>query len=480
MNSLLSKVAADVLGLDAQAEVVDLAGRRAMATRTYLDSAATCLMPAFVMRTMLDYLQTSQANSHTHANPSGRATTAALKTAHHALGLLVGYDPSVDCVVMLGTGATEPCNLLATALAADRGARPLAAVSISEHHSNMLPWRRAFGEENVRYFDARADGTVDLDSLARLLEAEGDQIRVVAVTALSNVTGAITPVAEIARMVHAAGAELAVDGAQAAAHVPLTMHPGSGGDIDYLVLSGHKLYAPGSPGAFVGNRRLFAKGGWSLGLVGGGTVDRVDLDQVQFHTDPSERFEAGTPNIPGTIGLGAAALVLRTIGMPSVREHEQALVTLALQELATVPGLELFGPHDPSVRAGVMTFNVGDLPHSLVAAALSDYFAICVRNDCFCAQPFVRQQLDAACEERGFCPIPTVEGKRGMVRASFGIYTRPEEIRFLAEALRWIVANRAAIEPQYQHDAEGEFRHATFTAMPPFDLVAATSRGVGL
>ena len=476
MNPLLSRVAADVLGLDAQAEIVDLAGNRRLVRRTYLDSAATCLMPAFVERTTLEYLRTSQANSHTHANPSGRGTTAALAKAHRAVGALVGYDPSVDCVVLLGTGATEPSNLLAAALAADRRDRPLVAISITEHHSNMLPWRRAFGEENVRYFDARADGTVDLESLADLLRREGSRIRIVAVTALSNVTGAITPVSDIASMVHAVGAELAVDGAQAAAHVPIDMHPGGDGGIDYLVLSGHKLYAPGSPGVLVGNRRLFEKGGWALGLVGGGTVDRVDLQQVQFHTDPSERFEAGTPNIPGAIGLGASALVLRTIGMDAVRAHEEDLVKLALEELQAVPGLVLFGPTDPSIRAGVMTFNVGDLQHSLVAAALSDFFAICVRNDCFCAQPLVRQQLDAACEERGYCPAPVVPGKRGMVRASFGLYTRPDDIRLLAGALRWISENHDRLEPLYEHDAEGEFHHKTFTARDPFDLEQATAR----
>lgn len=459
------------LGLDAPTEVTDLHGRRQYVRRTYLDSAATCLMPEFVHRAQLEYLETASANSHTHANPSGRATTDALEHARQAVGDLVGYDPQRDAVVFLGTGATEPSNLVAAALGSRCGDRPLVAVSVAEHHSNLLPWRRAFGEQNVRYIDVTADGQIDLGSLDRVLRADGPRIRAVAVTALSNVSGAITPLPLVGRMVHAAGAKLAVDGAQAAAHVPIRMHGADGEDIDCLVLSGHKLYAPGSPGVLLCDRSMFEGCGWDLGMVGGGTVDRVDLDDVDFHSDPTERLEAGTPNIPGAIGLGAAAKVLRRVGMERIREHEKHLVELVFQVLQSVPDIVIFGPLDPHVRAGVVTFNVGELHHSIVACALADYFGIAVRNDCFCAQPFVRQQLETACEQRGVCPVPV--GKPGMVRASFGVYTTEQDVHRLGAALRWIAQHRDVLESCYTLGEDGEYHHRSFRASTPYDLSRA-------
>jgi selenocysteine lyase/cysteine desulfurase len=353
--------------------------------------------------------------------------------------------------------------------------RPLVCVSAIEHHSNLLPWMRAAGRDNVRLIDCLDDGSLDITHLTRVLTEERGRVRVVTVTGVSNVTGVITPLEQIAALTHAAGADLVVDAAQAAAHIPMNMHPGPAVQaIDYLILSGHKLYAPGAPGALIGRKDLFQRSDWSIGNVGGGTVERVEYEQVWWKADPSERYEAGTPNIPGAIALGAAAKMLLAVGMDTVRAHEMDLVRYAFAKLATVPELLIYGPSSTENRAGVFSFNVSDLPHGLVAAALSDYAAIMVRNDCFCAQPYVRQQIQAACDTRGFCPRPDDPSMRGMVRASFALFTTEADIDRLTTALIWIFEHRTALLALYESNADGTlFQHKTFRPAPVFSLDAA-------
>jgi selenocysteine lyase/cysteine desulfurase len=475
MNAeLLQCLQSQFLGLAAPAEVATLGGGRAVIPRTYLDAAATCLMPKSVWQAQTMYLATSCANGHTNASAVGRATTEALHRAHELIGQLVGANAG-DTVILCGSGATEPMNLLAAAMF-HNDPRRLVCISAIEHHSNMLPWMRAAGRENVRLIDCLDDGTLDVAHLERVLTAERGKVRAVTITGVSNVTGVITPLKRVAELTHGAGADLVVDAAQAAAHIPMNMHPGPPAQaIDYLILSGHKLYAPGAPGALIGRKDLFERMGsdWAIGNVGGGTVERVDYKHVLWKADPSERYEAGTPNIPGTIALGAAVKILLAVGMDTVRAHELALVRYAFARLGSVPELMIYGPKDEN-RAGVFSFNLSDLPHAFVAAALSDYAAIAVRSDCFCAQPYVRQQLQAACDTQGFCLRPDDPALRGMVRASFALFTTEADIDRLVAALRWILAHRTELLPLYRCDADGtHWRHRTFEPAPAFSLDAA-------
>jgi len=471
---LLRCLQREFLGLGKPAEVATLAGGRAMVPRVYLDAAATCLMPTSVWKTEAQYLESSCANSHTSASAVGRATTEALLRVHQLIGQLVNADPNTDTVILCGSGATEPTNLLAAAMFLD-DPRQLVCVSAIEHHSNLLPWMRAAGRDNVRLIDCLDDGSLDIAHLTRVLSAERGKVRAVTVTGVSNVTGVITPLEQIAALAHAAGADLVVDAAQAAAHIPMNMHPGPAAQaIDYLILSGHKLYAPGAPGALIGRKDLFQRTDWSIGNVGGGTVDRVEYEHVLWKADPSERYEAGTPNIPGAIALGAAAKMLLAVGMDTIRAHEVELVHYAFAKLATVPGLLIYGPGSTEARAGVFSFNLSDLPHGLVAAALSDYAAIWVRNDCFCAQPYVRQQLQAACDTRGFCLRPDDPSMRGMVRASFALFTTEADIDRLTAALIWIADHRTVLLASYESNADGtQFKHKTFQPAPVFSLDTA-------
>lgn len=455
------------LGLDTPTAVTSLSGAVTIVPHCYLDSGATCLMPESVLAVIKDYLNTACANSHTHGSARGRATTAAMDRTRVLIKELVGADSS-DAVVFLGSGSTGPLNLLADLL----GDEGVILVSAMEHHSDMLPWMKV-AKERVAFFATLDDGTLDMASLSRAL-APGD-VKVVCVSAMSNVTGVITPLHRIAAMAHDAGAVIVVDASQAAPHIKLNM---SQDDLDFLVLSGHKLYAPGSPGVLVGRSDLLLEAAWEVGAVGGGIVQRVDLDTgVELLKDAASRLEAGTPDIPGIVSLGAACLFIRDMTMAAVRAHEVELTTLALAEFAKIQNVVVYGPLDPRSRGGIVSFNIFGVAHGLVCAVLNDFYGISVRNDCFCAQPYVRAMLDAVCNQRGVC-APVAEGtKRGMVRMSFGPWTNETDVRKLIDAVKWIDANVVALTAQYSDD-NGTFTHKTFRPALPFNLDTAFARTV--
>ncbi|MCC6647301.1 MAG: aminotransferase class V-fold PLP-dependent enzyme [Polyangiaceae bacterium] len=488
-RALLSRFGREFLGLHPPTPVRTLDGAGATRRKVYLDATATSLMPTPVWAALDRYFRLACANSHTHAHAAGRETTAAIERARELVGELVGWDPSVDVAIFTGNGATGAANLLAEALfpAPPTQGRDVVLVSKMEHHSNMLPWMRAVGRDRVRFIDTSPDGTLDQACYRRLLEAEGARVAVVAVTGVSNVTGIINPVHELARTAHRAGAEIVVDAAQAAPHVPLDMHPAGDPDgaLDYVIVSGHKLYAPGSRGVLIGRRDVFHEDR-VVGGVGGGAVDMVSTEEVRWKADVAAREEAGTPNIPGTIALGVVAGMLREIGMDLVREHEVALVDDALGRLSRVPGVVVYGSADTArvPRAGVIAFNVRDLPHGLVAAALWDYFAIAVRNDCFCAQPYVKEQLQLRPDVESSCASEAaacdVEHKPGMVRASFGVFTTRDDVAALDEALTFIAAHAGELRARYVRSAGGDFTHTGAADAPAFsidDVVAGWAAG---
>lgn len=454
---------ATAIGIDTVVTVTDLQGRTKRMQSRYLDSGATCLQIRPVSDAVFEYLSTSCANSHTHATATGRDTTTALEHAHEDLMALLDADPGTDCAIFMGSGTTQAACFLADAISSRTYGtrRKYAVVSSLEHHSNMIPWQRRF---EMLFVDANLDGTLNMNHLAKLLRQHAGQIAVVAVTAVSNVTGVTPPLGEIAQLAHAAGAPLCVDAAQGAAHIPISK---AGTGIDFLVGSGHKMYAPGSPGWLIGPKAFFTALGPTVGALGGGSVERVTLEHTEYKTNPTERYEAGTPNIPGIIGLGTAARILRNIGMQTVLEHERSIVAETLRRLQGVPGAVVYGPLDASQKTALVAFNIDDLPHSLVGSALNDFFGIQTRNDCFCAQPYVRQQISAACEARGFCK-PVFAGKTGMVRASFGIYSDSSDVAALAEALTWISEHRADIQPLYE-EVNGSWQHRTFRSRTGFD-----------
>jgi cysteine desulfurase / selenocysteine lyase len=494
-SALLERFRSDFLGLEAVGRTFDLAGKLQSRRRVYLDTTATALMPRVVWRGLERYLEHACANSHTEAHRGGRDTTAALEESRKALGALVGYQPDSDVVLFTSNGATGAINFLARALfppelrsvlkrfpggapadwlaslkavlgppgraALERIlARPLVVVTRMEHHSNLLPWFEAVGRANVRVADLRPDGTLDLDDLARILAKEGSRVRLVALTGVSNVTGIINPVHQVAALAHEVGAEVLVDGAQWVPHEPVQMHVDGGGSVDYLALSGHKVYAPGSRGALVGKLHTFDDVR-CVTDVGGGMVEYVSVEDFTLKAEVTAREEAGTPNIPGTIAIGLVSEVLLRIGMDLIAESERVLTEKLVERLLSIDGVSVYGSTDLArvPRAGVVSFNVAGASHELVASYLDDYANLAVRNGCFCAQPYVKLLLGAEAPDA----IWNSSGPRpGMVRASLGPYSSEDDVTVLESALRDFITHRAAIERQYRAQANGTYRHDRF------------------
>ena len=515
-QSLLEQFSRDFLGLDRTDPVCENPANR---RRVYLDSGATTLMPQLVIDSLVEYCGAANANSHTEAHRAGRDTTLAIEEARDAIGRLVGYDPERDVVLFTGNGATGAINFLARAIfppplrmiikrfpsgppqefvdcfkhaMGDIGGafleevqeRPLVITTRMEHHSNLLPWIEAVGHHNLRAIDVDpTTGTLDLDHLKRVLDAEGHRVRVIAVTGLSNVTGIMTPIREIARMGHRSGAVVAVDGAQWVPHCPVHLHDpvDPEASIDYLAFSGHKLYAPGSRGALVGRLSLLTDRR-CVTDVGGGMVDYVSIEDYQLKEEVTAREEAGTPNVLGSIAMGVIAEVLLRIGMDIVEEAEQELAAHLMNRLTRIPDLTVYGETDLKLvpRAGVVSFNIDGLNNGLVASYLNDFHNIAVRNGCFCAQPYAKQlilgagetfdcpgdlDIDTVSELNGDSTLPE---KPGMVRASLGIYSTQADIEALGTALEQLVTDQARIRDLYEPGGpEGTWLLKDGTRHPP-------------
>jgi selenocysteine lyase/cysteine desulfurase len=504
----IDALARDFLGLAQFDPVVNLDGKVGHRRRVYLDTTATSLMPRPVWTSLERYLQSSAANSHTHVHRAGRATTETIETARDSVGRLVGYNPEVDQVLFTGHGATGALNFLARVLFPseirlwlrgnvappttpaldDRGdramgllthklTRPLVVSTVLEHHSNLLPWVEAVGRENLRTVESRPDGTIDLEHLQDILAREGERVSIVSVTGTSNVTGLHCDIHTIARMAHAKGALICVDAAQMAPHHRIEMHPAGDPDssLDFVAISGHKMYAPGSRGALIGAVAPQV-GSRCIGDVGGGMVVAVSLDDFQVHTDITAREEAGTPNIPGTIAMGLASEMLQAVGMDEIAEREQVLTRAFLDRMSAIPDLEIFGPTDMErvPRAGVIAFNIKGINDGLVATYLDHGWNIAVRNGCFCAHPYVKRLLkvDAKAEQQYMDDLNRGDWRTvpGMVRASLGLYSTLEDLDVLESALREMVERKEELIAAYEQQLDGSFLRRELAARQTLEL----------
>lgn len=458
----------DFIGLDTGYQLAD--GR--VTRRHYLDSAASTLALGCA-RDVADQLLSHYANTHSELHFSARIVSHAYDWAHGQALKFVKADPDRYTAFFAGSGCTAPLNRLARILTARRPERDVALVSLMEHHANDLPHRKHAG----RVFhipltgEAPSLGAVDLAVLARLLEQYSGRVNYVAVSAASNVTGILNPVHDIAELAHAHGAWVVVDASQSLAHAPLATSDSGAAEreLDAVVFSGHKLYAPGSPGVAVARRALLEHG--EPDEVGGGMVDEVSLVSHQVTGQFPDREEAGTPNILGAVQLGAVLNVLRRVGMEQVCAADQRLLRQTLAELAAIPGIRLYGDTDlsRSPRLGVISFNLAGLEHGLVAAVLNDYYNVAVRNGCFCAHPYVRELLKPELWALDFDPDvedadALIEPWLGMARASLGLYTREDDIAALLAGIRDLLARPDHYRALYRMDAEGNFHHRTFHA----------------
>lgn len=370
------------------------------------------------------------ANVHRGAGTKARLSTWAFDEAREEIHRFIGADERDD-ITLFTRNTTESVNHLASALGMDR--ESVVLVTQMEHHSNDLPWRRA---ATVIHVGLTPDGAIDEHDLQGKLHQYRGRVRLLAVTGASNVTGLVNPVHRYARWAHAAGAEILVDAAQLAAHRRIGMHDGPADEhLDYLVCSGHKMYAPFGVGVLSGSKRRLEVG--TPFQVGGGTVDVVDLDQVTWGSLP-DRGEAGTPCVLGAIALAAATREYHRLGWDRIERHEQRLTRQAWRALSQVPGLALYAVSDAD-RLGVIAFNLEGMPHALLAAILNHEWGIGTRSGCFCAHPYLQHllELDGPQIERIRETMSRNDRSAipGAVRVSFGLETTSEEIDHLVQAL---------------------------------------------
>lgn len=466
----LDRLRRETVGLDVEYTLAT--GERSR--RIYLDSTASTLAWGLVEDIRDEFLP-YYANTHTTAHFGAKIATDNYLWAHQAVLDFVKADPQTYTAFFVGSGTTGGINRIARTLREKRPDRDTVIVSIMEHHSNDLPHRRNF--KQVIHIPARivksALGCVDLERLEQALQEHRDRVNYVAVTGVSNVTGIINPIYDIAELAHRHGALTVVDAAQMAAHVPIQVsgHANQARDLDILAFSGHKIYAPGSPGVVVTRKEHF------LGIepveVGGGMVKDVFINRYIATEEFPDREEAGTPNICGAIALAAVLYTLNKIGMDYLEEVECELIEYALGELGKVDDLIIYGETDCRLcrRAGAISFNIRDMDHALTASILNDYFNISVRNACFCAHPYVREMItETLAEQADKLDDDELEAladlHRGMVRASLGIYNTRDDIDALVAALHQISARKEFYREQYRRLENGCYLHRGFHFSP--------------
>ncbi|MFM0854989.1 cysteine desulfurase [Streptococcus suis] len=373
----------------------------------YLDNAATTQKPQQVLDVLADYYQKDNANVHRGVHTLSERATARYEAARQKVADFIQAKSSKE--ILFTRGTTTGLNWVAQFAKEILQPDQEVIISVQEHHSNIIPWQQACQQTGakLRYVTLK-DGELDMDHLRSLLSSK---TKFVSLAHVSNVLGSVAPIGEIAELVHEVGAYLVVDGAQSVPHMAVNVQEL---DVDFYAFSGHKMLGPTGIGVLYGKEELLNR--MSPVEFGGEMIDFV-YEQSATWKELPWKFEAGTPNIAGAIGLGAAIDYLTEIGMDAIQAHEAELVDYVFPKLQAIPGLTIYGSQDLSKRTGVIAFNLDDLhPHD-VATAL-DYEGVAVRAGHHCAQPLLR-----------YLQVPAT------VRASFYIYNTKADCDKLVEAI---------------------------------------------
>ena len=377
---------------------------------TYLDSAATSQKPSQVIEATTEFYSRHNANVHRAIYELGEEATREYEGAREAIASFIGAKDPMEVAFTRST--TESLNLVAYGygIKGAVGEGDEIVGTVMEHHSNHVPWHfvRDLKGAVLKYVDVDDEGRLRMEQYDELITK---RTKIVTVSHVSNVLGTINDVKEVAKRAHEVGAICVVDGAQSVPHLPVDVQSLG---CDFLAFSGHKMLGPTGIGILWGRSRLLET---TEPLLGGGEMIReVHLGSAKWNDVPF-KFEGGTPNIAGAIGLGAAVDYLSKVGMPAIRQHEIDLTSYALHGLEGVKGLRTFGPHDPNARGGVISFTMESAhPHDI--ASILDVEGICVRSGHHCAQPLM---------ERFDLPATT--------RASFYLYNDTEDADRLVAGL---------------------------------------------
>ncbi|GEO79121.1 cysteine desulfurase [Companilactobacillus mindensis DSM 14500] len=375
----------------------------------YLDSAATSQKPQAVIDGLIHYYQNDNANVHRSVYTLGQRATEEYENARQKVQRFI--NAKEDKEVIFTKGATDSLNLVASTYGEEHiKAGDEIVISIMEHHSNLIPWQQLAirKQAKLKYIGLTKNGELDMKDAAQQIT---DKTKIVAIAHASNVLGVTNDIKELARIAHSHNAVIVADGAQAVPHQKVDVQDL---DVDFYAFSGHKMLSPMGIGVLYGKKALLEA--MRPYQYGGEMIDFVEKQKSTW-TDLPWKFEAGTQNVAGAIGLGEAIDYLNEIGIDQVKAHEEELVEYLLPKLLQDQDLEVYGPHDPKKHNGVISFNIKGLhPHD-VATAL-DMEGISVRAGHHCAQPLMKEL-----------------GVVATVRASFYLYNTKADADKLLRAI---------------------------------------------
>lgn len=378
-------------------------------TLVYLDNAATSQIPKFVEEKVRDFNEKERANVHRGVHALGLRATNQYESSRQKVANFIGANNAKE--VIFTSGCTDSLNLVAASFGEQNiQAGDEILVSIMEHHSNLLPWQQLAKRKQAKlnFIEINSDGLLDIENLKSKISSK---TRIVALTHVSNVLGTINPIKELTDLAHEKGAIVVVDGAQAVGHFPIDV---AELNVDFYAFSGHKMFAPTGIGVLYGKKDLLDK--MPPYRLGGEMIANVTREGATWAEVPY-KFEAGTPNIAGAIGLGAAIDYLQSLDFELIQKHEQELTSYALEKLKNVSGLTIYGPQKSNGRIGVISFNLKNIhPHDLATAL--DLDGIEVRAGHHCAQPLMASL-----------------NTESTVRASLSIYNTKDDIDKLVSSL---------------------------------------------
>jgi len=384
----------------------------------YFDNAATSQKPKQVIEAIKNFYENHNANVHRAVYTLSQEASELYEKAHGEVANFINANGMEEIVFVRGT--TEAINLVAYAW----GLRNLrkgdeVIVSLMEHHSNIVPWEilSKINGFNVKYAEVNGDGTLNYEAFEDMISKK---TKIVCVSHVSNFSGVINDVKRVARVAHEHGALTLIDGAQSVPHLPINVKDL---DVDFLAFSGHKMLGPTGIGALYGKREILEE---MEPFQGGGEMIR----EVSFNTitrrcsitwnDLPWKFEAGTPNVCGGVGLMEAVRYLRKLGMENVKAHECMLTEYAMQRMQECQKVKIYGPKDASVKCGIIPFNVeGSSSHDV--ALFLDNYGIMIRSGFHCAQP-----------------LHEIFKLKSSARVSFYIYNTREEVDRFIEVLKEI------------------------------------------
>lgn len=374
----------------------------------YLDSAATAQKPQQMTDTVQRYYMMQNANIHRGVHYLSQSATDAYEESRRKIATF--FNAATPDEIVFVRGATEAINLVAQTWGRTNIKKDdEILISELEHHANIVPWQILCEEKGARLKVIPIDdrGRLNLDAFEKLLTSA---TRLLAITHISNAIGTVNPIEDMIRRAHALDIPVLVDGAQSAPHLPIDVQAL---DCDFYVCSGHKLYGPTGIGILYAKYTILES---MPPYQGGGDMIQTVTFEKTTYKPPPERFEAGTPNIAGVVGLGAAIDYVQHLGRERIARHETDLIAYAEDRLVTVPGLKLIG--SPETRAGVLSFVIeGAHPHDI--GTILDSEGIAIRAGHHCAQPLMRRL-----------------GLPSTARASFACYNTHEEIDALEKAAR--------------------------------------------